>query len=228
MFNPTFLLIATSRYNQYVKDCTESIKKYFPKSIIYLFGDGEDADFKIEHQPFPYVTLYRFHYFNQARAKLIGDYFYFMDIDAKFVNQPDIQGDLVATRHCAYYFDSREIPQEDNKKSIFSNYHFDKYYGGGFFGGKRDEFFKLCEWCQVGIDKDLSNGVIPRHNDETAMNAYFTINPPSKELTPDYHYPQNDEYFSRRCWNGKRPFKPVILLIDKFTKQSELQYRATT
>lgn len=227
-FNPTFLLIATARYNQYVNQCVEGIKRYFPKSKIYLFGDGENADFKIEHQPFPYITLYRFHYFNQAKDKLIGDYFYFMDIDSSFVSQPDIQGDLVGTRHCAYYFDNREIPNEDNKRSVFYNYKFTKYYGGGFFGGNRDEFFKLCDWCEAGIDKDIANHVIPKHNDETAMNAYFSIHPPTREMTPDYHFPENWQYFSERCWGGKKPFTPTILLLDKFKKESEREYRATT
>lgn len=226
-FNPTFLLIATGRYKEYVKQCVQSIEKYFPKSIIYLFGDGE-ADFKIEHQPFPYVTLYRFHYFNQAREKLIGEYFYFMDIDAKFVAEPDIQGDLVGTRHCAYFINDEDIPQETNKRSVFYNYKFKKYYGGGFFGGKREQFFELCKWCQIGIDKDISNGIIPVHNDETALNSYFTINPPTKELTPDYHFPQNFQYFKERCWNNTNPFNPVILLLDKFGQQSEKIYRATT
>lgn len=228
MFNPTFLLIATKQYKEYVPQCTDSIKKYFPKSVIYLFGDGKDADFTIEHAPFPWVTLYRFHYFNKVERQLIGDYFYFMDIDAKFVDKPDIQGDLVGTLHCAFHLDLREIPQEKNSQSVFYNYKFKRYYGGGFFGGKREEFFKLSKWCQEGIDKDLSKNIIPVHNDETAMNAYFTINPPTRELTPDYHYPQNDEYFRTRCWGGKKPYKPVILLLDKFAKDGERKYRAET
>lgn len=159
---------------------------------------------------------------------MIGDYFYFMDIDAKFVAEPDIAGTLVGTRHCAFYVNNSEIPQELNKRSIFFNYKFVKYYGGGFFGGTREQFFNLSKWCQIGIDKDINNGIIPRHNDETALNAYFTINPPTRELTPDYHFPENHEYFKERCWNNTVPFSPVIMLLDKFGKESEKLYRATT
>ena len=127
----TFLLIATGRYNDYVKECTDSIRKHVPLATIVLFGDRE-ADIKIDHLPFPYVTLYRFHYFNQAKERLIGDQFYFMDIDAKFVRKPDIEGDLIGTRHCAFYINDQNIPQETNKGSVFFNYKFDKYYGGGW------------------------------------------------------------------------------------------------
>ncbi len=229
MFNPTFLLIATGHYNQYVDQCKESIKKYFPDSLIYLFGDSDEADYKIEHQAWPYVTLYRFHYFNKVKPLIMGDYCYFMDIDAKFVDKPEIQGDLVGVRHCAFYYDFREVPQETNKQSIFFNYKFKFYFGGGFFGGKKEEFFKLSRWCQEGIDKDQANRITPRHNDETALNGYFSIHEPTLQLDPSYHYPKSMEaYFSKRCWGNKMPFKPVIELIDKFQKDGEEKYRSET
>lgn len=224
-FNPTFLLIATGTYSQWVNQCKESIKKYFPESIIYLFGDTPDADFKIRHSAWPYVTLYRFTYFLQAQPHLIGDYFYYMDVDAKFVDTPEIKGELVGVRHCAFYFNKKEIPNEPNNRSIFHKYKFKEYYGGGFFGGSRSEFFRLCDWCKRGIDVDAGNNIIPIHNDETAMNAYFSIHPPQIQLTPDYHYPENYEYFRINCWDGVNPFKPKILLLDKFTKKQESHYR---
>lgn len=247
MFRPSFLLIATGDYKKWIPQCVKSIQKYFPKSFIYLFGDEQPEDwqqekfFKIAHQKWPYVTLYRFNYFLQAQDHLIGEYFYFIDIDAKFVRKPEIQGDLVAVRHCAYFFDQDNqqkfnikkpdelrLPQEINTKSIFYNYKFNKYYGGGFFGGFREEFFKLCKWCDEGINKDVDHGVIPIHNDETAMNAYFTLYPPTLELNPSYHYPENDDYFSKRCWGGHKPFKPVIFLHDKFKEKGEKIYRLQT
>lgn len=214
-FSPTFLLIATGKYSQFVTQCTDSIKKYFPQSQIYLFGDTDEAQFKIKNLGFPYVTLYRFHYFNLAEKNIVGDYIYYMDIDARFVDMPDIKGDLVGVRHCGYYFDSTHIPMETNPHSVFYPYRFAKYYGGGFIGGNRKEFFKLSHWCEEEINKDAANKIIPRHNDETALNAYFSIHKPTLELTPDYHYPQNDDYFSERCWNGEKPFTPRILLLDK-------------
>lgn len=215
-FTPTFLLIATGKYKQFVQQCAESIQKFFPNSIIYVFGDG-DAHFKIKHLGFPYVTLYRFNYFNQAEKHILGDYIYYIDVDARFVDYGDIKGDLVGTRHCGYYFEDNKphIPMETNPRSVLFKYHFEKYYGGGFLGGSRKEFFKMSKWCAEMIDKDAANKIIPRHNDETALNAYFSIHKPTLELSPDFHYPQNDDYFSDRCWNKTKPFSPKILLLDK-------------
>ena len=215
-FNPTFLLIATGKYKQFVRQCEQSIKKYFPNSIIYIFGDG-DANFKITHLGFPYVTLYRFNYFNQAEKHIEGDFIYYMDVDSHFVDYPDIKGDLVGVRHCGYFFDENKphIPMEDNPKSVFFQYHFEKYFGGGFIGGNRKEFFKLSKWCAEKIDIDAKNKIIPRHNDETALNAYFSLHKPTLELSPNYHFPENYQYFSERCWGNKNPFHPRILLLHK-------------
>lgn len=223
-FTPTFLLIATAKYNQFVPQCTNSIKKYFPNAIIYLFSD-RDGNFQIKHEPWPYVTLYRFHYFLQAEKHIVGDYLYFMDIDSRFVDYPDIQGDLVGVRHCGFYFKDL-FPQETNIKSIFSNYPFKKYYGGGFFGGNREQFFNLCRWCEAGITTDITHEIIPRNNDETALNAYMSIHPPTLELDPSYHFPQecaedkpeweqDKQHFIQNCWNGQNPFRPKILLLKK-------------
>lgn len=215
----TFLLIATNKYIQYVDQCVNSIKKYVPDALIYTFSDSHpETDFKIEHQPWPYITLHRFHYFLKVKDLIIGDKIFYVDVDAKFVSKPTEAikgGNLIATRHCGYWFEgSKDLPNETNRGSVFFQYKFQKYYGGGFFGGSREEFFKLCEWCKMGIDADLNNGIIPRHNDETAMNAYFSINPPTTELTPSYHYPGDSEYMKKEVWKG-RDMKPVLWLLEK-------------
>lgn len=217
----TFLLIATGNYKQYIAQCTESILKFIPGAIIYLFSDIEEgADFKISHLEWPYVTLYRFHYFLKAQGYILGDKIFYMDIDALFVNEPTeiIQADpkiLIAVRHSGFYFeDSKMLPNETNRQSVFYHYPFKKYYGGGFFGGNREQFFELCGWCKNAIDSDLNKGIIPRHNDETAMNAFFSIRPPDLELTPSYHFPGDNEYIQKEIWKG-RTFKPVIWLLEK-------------
>lgn len=217
----TFLLIATGNYKQYVQQCTDSIRKFIPDALIYLFSDShENTDFKINHIEWPYVTLYRFHYFLKVKDQLIGEKIFYMDIDAKFVREPQeiIKSDpsyLIGVRHSGHYFeDSKSLPNETNKESVFYHYPFKKYFGGGFFGGNRDKFFELCQWCKTGIDSDLSKGIIPRHNDETALNSYFTINPPNLELSPSYHFPGDSEYIKNHVWKG-RTFEPVLWLLEK-------------
>ena len=116
------LLIATKKYNQFVPQMVESIRKYIPDAKIFLFSDQfhecVDEVFPIEAEPWPYPTLLRYQYFLQHEHELDTDYLYYVDVDARFVDTPNIIGDLVAVRHCGYYFKGNP-PEETNHNSIF-------------------------------------------------------------------------------------------------------------
>lgn len=215
------LLIATHKYRQFVPQMLESLKHLkFPHEVV-LFTDAPEQFpeikhlYKIKHYPFPYPSLYRFKYFLSADLSMF-DHVFYVDVDARFVadvEYDEINSDLVAVEHCGFYFHPERI-QQANKESFFANFRFRKYYGGGFIGGKTKTFVKACEWLDHYIDSDLDKGILPIHNDETAWNAYLSINPPTLELTPSFHYPQDIENFKQRCWDG-RDFEPKLLLLKK-------------
>lgn len=230
-----FLLIATNKYYQFVDQMIASIKKHikFPNRIILLTdnitGREDCVEYYIQHEPFPYITLFRYHYFNQLKD--YSDRIFYVDVDARFVADvgEEILSDFVAVRHCGFYFKD-VFPQEENPASPLYDFKFTKYYGGGFQGGSRDTFLAMSKWCEAQINEALDRGLVPetssqryahnkqvamRHHDETAMNCYLSIHPPTLELTPEYHYPENDGYFVEHCWNGQRPWKPKLLLLDK-------------
>ena len=229
-------LIVTRKYHQFAPEMIASIKKHFkiPYRLIIFTDEPKYPDHTeviIKHEPFPYITLFRYHYFTQVRDLIKNPYVFYVDIDAKFVQDvgEEILGDLVAVRHCGFFF-AKMFPHEENPLSPLYNYRFTKYYGGGFQGGKAENYFKMAEWCKEKIDHALDLGLQPeteaqkyswnkrvalRHHDETAMNAYLSFNPPTLELTPDFHYPQNFEWFRLNCWEGNMPFTPKLLLLDK-------------
>lgn len=225
------LLIATNQYKQFVPQMLESIEKYikFPHRTV-LFTDNPtgqaDLEFKIDHEPFPYCSLFRFNYFNQVKEHLTGDYLLYVDIDARFNADTggEILGDLIAVKHCGYYFKT-DFPKEPNKDSVFYPYKLNAYYGGGLQGGRRDYYLSACKWCEEKIDKDLEKGILPVNHDETAWNAFLTLNPPTKVLTPSYHFPEEvlsdrPEWKSSKdhfinCWNGSIPFEPKLILLKK-------------
>ena len=219
----TIFLIATNKYRGFLHQAVQSIKNHWENIQIIIFTDNPlkslaYEQYKIDHYPWPYTTLLRFHYFLMVEVRIKGDYVYYMDVDARWVDKPEVKGDLVGTRHCGFYFPehSKGLPIEKNPKSVFYGIEFKKYYGGGFFGGRKDEFLKLSKWCRDHIEKDLKNEIIPVHNDETAMNAYFYHNPPTLELSPDYHFPEDyKDYIMDHCWGGKNPFNPKLLLLKK-------------
>lgn len=214
----TILLIATNKYKQFLPQAIKGIEDNWENFDINIFTDEINhlipyAQFKIDHKPFPYPTLMRFKFFNKFKRNISGDQIYYVDVDARFVRNVRLQGNLIATRHCGFYF-GQQPPLETNKKSLFYNYKFKKYYGGGFYGGTRQVFFDLSKWCETMIDGDLANGITPRFHDETALNAYLTHVPPTVELSPEYHYPENAEDFIDRCWQGNN-FTPKLLLLKK-------------
>lgn len=216
------LLIATGRYQQFIGQMLESLKKHWKQQYkVFLFSDMEECEgvelIKTPTMYFPFPTLYRYKWFNQQKERLSKmDYLFYIDIDCKLVG--DITNSIlkkrVNVRHCGYYFRT-DFPHEPNPLSVFYPYMFTKYYGGGFQGGEAYTFLEMSYWCEQMIDKDLQNGVMPVWHDETAMNCYLTFNPPTLELDPDYHYPENTAYFSKRCWNGTNPFRPPKIMLLK-------------
>lgn len=219
----TILLIATHKYKQFLKQAIKGIEDNWEDFDINIFTDEINplipyAQFRIDHKPFPYPTIMRFKFFNKYKRNISGDRIYYVDVDARFVRNIALDGELIATRHCGYYFDGIEKLQKDvyekNRHSVFFGYKFKKYFGGGFYGGTRERFFDLCKWCETMIDGDLTNGITPIHHDETALNAYLMHVPPTVELSPEYHYPENSEDFIERCWKGN-DFTPKLLLLKK-------------
>lgn len=226
------LLIATNQYKQFVPQMLESIAKHikFPHRTV-LFTDNPtgqaDLEFKIDHEPFPYCSLFRYYYFNQVKKALTGDYLMYVDIDARFNADvgDEILGDLVGTLHCGYYFKSK-FPEEKNKNSVIYGKKFSRYYAGGMQLGKRENYLLAANWCMEKTNIDLENGVLSIHHDETYWNAYLSINPPTKVLTPSYHFPEevlsdrpewksSKDHFINNCWNGSIPFEPKLILLKK-------------
>lgn len=230
--NADILLIATHRYKQFIPQMLDSIDKHikFPARTVLFTDEARglaDMEFEIEHEPFPYCSLFRYHYFNQVAQDLTGDHLIYVDIDARFNADTgeEILGDLIAVRHCGYYF-KNDLPQETNKESVFSKSRFSKYFGGGMQGGKRENYLAASKWMEEKINLDLDKGILPRCHDETAWNAYLSVNPPTKELTPSYHFPEevvnrkpewehDRNHFVNNCWNGSIPFEPKMILLKK-------------
>ena len=82
--------------------------------------------------------------------------------------------------------------------------HQNKYYAGGFQGGKTDIYLKACETMASDIETDEKNGVMAVWHDESHWNQYLYLHE-HKELSPSYCYPES--------W--KLPFPKKLLALDK-------------
>jgi histo-blood group ABO system transferase len=204
MNNIGLLIIATNKYVSFLQNLLESADKFFLKKqnvTYFIFTDKEDMSFlntkrnfvitKINHKPWPLMTLHRYKFFKNIKDSLSKmDYLYYCDVDMRFVDYVDdeILSERVSTQH-PYRYGTRGTP-ETNPKSLACVYPHEnmEYFAGGFNGGSSYEFLKMSESISNNIDIDYSNGIIAVWHDESHMNRYFIDNPPTKILDPGYCY----------------------------------------
>lgn len=231
--NIGLLLIATNRYDKFVPGLISSADNYFLCSPHYnvtyfLFTDKPQQiktnrkviQIPISHRNFPFASMDRFKHFNtHANMFETQDYLFYVDVDCLFVDHvsKEVLGNLVGVRHCGFF--NKPGPYETNKNStlyVDERYprKYQYYFGGGFSGGKKEEYLKLARWCSEKIDQDVSNGIIPIWHDETALNRYFLDNEPNIILTPSYHYPESNVEGYKSGW-APFTFNPKIILLDK-------------
>lgn len=224
------LLICVGQYDQFLHPMLDSIEKFWTHDKeIFLFTDKPSkyldqegvTVFGIPFQKFPSCSMFRYHYFNQVKDYFDVDYLYYVDVDARFVDYvgDEIIGDLVAVQHCGFV--NKEGTFEERQQSQFYVAPVERktYFGGGFQGGETSWYMQASQILAAKIDKDIKNDIIPVHHDESAWNWYCNkhLNTGGQitQLSPEYHYPENDEYFSLNCWNGEYPYKPKLLLLEK-------------
>jgi glycosyltransferase involved in cell wall biosynthesis/SAM-dependent methyltransferase len=223
------LLIATGKYDQFLQGMIASADKYFLNDfdvVYYIFTDSACeiqskrpvVKIPIEHRPFPHASMDRYKHFTQNVDKFSQeDYLYYVDVDCLFVDEikgENIFGDLVGVRHCGFL--GGGAPFESNPKSMaYVEPNKQKfYYGGGFQGGKGEKYLEAAKWCYEAIEKDQANGIIPIWHDESSWNKYLSEHPPNINLSPSYHYPQNDIERYKAKWRP-HDFQPKIILLNK-------------
>ena len=225
------LNIATNKYIQFVEQLLESVEENFLNghdiyALVFTNQEIEEVSdnvriCQIDHEPWPIPTLKRYHYFLKEKEYLSQfDYIYYMDVDMRIVGKvgDEIFGDLVATLHPGrihqgpndYNYERREdstayVPLGEGNR----------YYAGGFNGGKPEHFLKMSEKIVENINKDLKNDIIAIWHDESHMNRYLIDNPPTLQLTPSYCYPE--VALKNPSWAGGhvRKYEPLILALDK-------------
>jgi|TARA_Y100000310_G_scaffold169451_2_gene169508 histo-blood group ABO system transferase len=192
------LIISTGKYDVFLQPLAESIAKHFllaHEVTIFSFGD-KNCKFHMDHKPFPYPTLMRYHQFNKQKDELSKmDYLFYCDVDMLFVR--DIGSEILSDglTACIHpYSESRSFKNtfELNKNSTAYTEDIDTYCCGGFQGGTSEAFLRMSEQIAMAIDIDLQNGIVARWHDETHYNKYLTINKPSKILSRDYCTPEKE------------------------------------
>ena len=151
-----------------------------PKSGDLNFGTTINTHpFLIPSYKFPQATLFRYRIFSNHSDTLLSkyDYLIYMDADSLVVDYIDdeiLAGDITAVHHPGFYVSKGWGSTGDNENSnsfLIPEYR-NNYVAGGIQGGKSEIYLDLASRMADSIELDLSNNIIPIHNDETVFNYY--------------------------------------------------------
>jgi histo-blood group ABO system transferase len=232
------LIIATNKYLQFLEGLLDSASEKFLRQedvTFSVFTDRvHDAEsqlghkpyfsqtqfFPIEHRPFPYPTLHRFHFFNRYEPKLrsAADYHFYIDVDsviAREITAEEIVSNRTAVQHCGYVGKRGTYEKNRRSTSYVKRSEGTIYYGGGFWGFSDEELWQFTHTAAAMIDNDGARGITPRWHDESVLNRYLITNPPHKVLTPSFHWPQNHPEIYRQWEAQGHHYECAIMLLDK-------------
>lgn len=220
------IFIGTSKYKNFFEGYYEGINKNFlvnkEKHFFIFTDDIEDPVFnkknviktKIEHQKWPYITLYRFKFIRIVEEQLSKyDYVFFIDADLWCVDEVTEQEvmcenkkALIGVQHPGFVgkigtFETNTM----SHASIFDGYYdVSLYRQGCFWGGKTPQFLEMIKKLDENIDDDLKNNIVAIWHDESHMNKYFLLNNDIvKTLHPGFAQPQNGYEEVRKSYPTK-------------------------
>lgn len=212
-------IIATGRYTYFLENVISTARANFFKGSQITYLIHTDSDFfeekdgirinKIEFEPWPNPTLKRFHYFLSAENILREhDFCFYIDVDSSFSNSVDIPLDnvegIISTLHPGYYGTSGTPERNSSSEAYIPEGSKNRYFCGGFFGGKTEDFIIMSREIKKNIDKDLENSIIAVWHDESHLNHYLFNNPPKFILGNYFAISQNQ--------SKKFPNSPIVFL----------------
>ncbi|MFA6066673.1 MAG: hypothetical protein WC707_05835 [Candidatus Babeliaceae bacterium] len=204
-------IMATGKYIEFAENLISSARSFFCRKhhvTYFVFTDGilknKKDDIVTVYQKrlgWPQDTLMRFHTYYRARDLLEPfDYIFAIDADMQFADSinDEILSPLVATIHPGYRHHRGPYECDNISQAYVSDKEGTHYFAGGFYGGRRQEFFKLLETVIHNVDTDLARNYIAVWHDESHLNRYFIDNEPTVKLPIIYCWPENWKITERK------------------------------
>lgn len=210
----SLVVVATpGTYADYARNLFLSAEEHFKptEKVEFVLIDADT-------RPWPYPTMMRHHILLQNLPETT--FVYLCDADMLFEGfvgaeiLPATHSGVVGTQHPGYVAMNPALhPYEKRPESacFVPDGSGVTYFAGGFFGGTREGMFRLLLETTILIHTDLDRGITPVWHDESALNAVFANECPSKVLSPAYAHPQNDDHYVKNVWKRNLPRKLVAL-----------------
>lgn len=196
IIKPSLHLIATNKYITFLDKMLQSVNTYFfptterhviiytnmphPTNYIGLYPTIIFHFIQIEHEPWPLITLKRFHSFSKCTFDV--SHSFYCDVDAFFTKTLTIDmlnNSFYGTVHPGYKGGKGTVCSNPNSTSCIPVGENNTYFCGGFFGGDHTLFMKMTHELQDRIQTDIDRDVMADWHDESHLNWYFWKNPPS-------------------------------------------------
>lgn len=205
-------LIATNKYVYFISRISESIDKYFfpedqvtvlvhtnskiPEGISDKFPRIIFIQNTIEHEPWPFPTLKRFEYFLSAREILeSNDYCFYIDVDSEFIRKIEKEilpeSGMIGTIHPCFGSGPGTPERNASSRAFIHPSARNRYFCGGFFGGKSSDFVSASLEISNCIKDDFQRGLIAVWHDESHLNRFFYENPPKIVLENPFAIGEN-------------------------------------
>lgn len=216
--------IGTSKYIEFFPKYYELHSRHLFPGVIknfLVFTDEVDhpyfqkenvKTFKINHEPWPFVTLNRFKYIHEYQKQYpVADWHLFIDSDLWSQTRIDPQ-DLInpgkpylGVQHPGFVNGGGAFETNPKSKASITDkpYDLSTYRQGCLWGGKKDYFFNLVKDCFNAVEADTSNKVVAAWHDESHLNYFFLNN---AELThtapPSFAVPQETGPWTEQLKDG--------------------------
>ncbi len=205
-------VIATNKYINFIDGLCDSIANclfkeseitlivysnlHIPNEVISKHPKFNFVSKHIEHEKWPFTTLKRFEYFLMAKEDILAcDYAFYVDADSLFINETkeDIlpPSGMIGTIHPCLHQGVGTPERNPQSKAYIPQNANNRYFCGGFFGGKSEDFINVSEHIKKNIDDDYSRNIIAIWHDESHLNKYFFQDPPAKILEWPYAAAEN-------------------------------------
>lgn len=205
-------LIATNKYVYFVKKIVESLDNFFfqgnqvtvlvhtnskiPEGVTDKFPRIVFIENYIEHEPWPSPTLKRFDYFLSVKDILeSNDYCFYIDVDSEFIKPigDEIlpESGMIGTIHPCFGLGQGTPERNSSSRAFIHPSANNRYFCGGFFGGKSEDFIRATVELSECIKDDSSRGVTAVWHDESHLNRFFFENPPTVILENPFAIGEN-------------------------------------
>jgi histo-blood group ABO system transferase len=225
------IVIATgAAYHPYIRPLVASAQEFFPPHEVLLFTDSREV-FAVSRQVwikdlgYPRATLMRYHAITSEAEWLSKfEHCFYTDVDMRFVSpisRDELASEgITATEHLGYanrmpsrFWNFVSPVSETRETSTACLKTVDKYFCGGFVGGRTPEFLKMSSVIQKNVDTDTENGVLAVWHDESHLNRYLADTPPARILPPSFCYPETNREYYLAAW--RRDYVPKLLALTK-------------